>query len=226
MTIKTGATWIKQLAGVFGAASASILLQLPVAAESVAADSISQDTPSGEVTDATEMSSESTIVEIAASSDSFTTLTAALEAAGLLDVLSGEGPFTVFAPTDEAFAALPEGTLDELLKPENQQTLIEILTYHVVPGMVMSADLTAGEVTTAEGSPVTIDLSNGVMVNDANVVMADIPASNGVIHVIDQVMLPESMMAPAAAEDMELPTLDMMEETEMPMEMPTGSQPQ
>ncbi len=93
MTIKTGATWIKQLAGVVGAASASIFLQLPVAAESVAADSISQDTPSGEVADATEMSSESTIVEIAASSDSFTILTAALEAAGLLDVLSGEGAF-------------------------------------------------------------------------------------------------------------------------------------
>jgi uncharacterized surface protein with fasciclin (FAS1) repeats len=220
MTIKTGATWVKQLAGVFGAASASILLQFPAAAESAAVDSVSESTPPAEVTDATEieMSSDSTIVEIAASNESFTTLTAALEAAGLLETLSGEGPFTVFAPTNEAFAALPEGTLEALLEPENQQALIDLLTYHVVAGEVMSTDLVAGEVATVQGSPITIDLSNGVMVDDANVVMADIPASNGVIHAIDKVIMPASMMAPSAAEDMELPTLDPMSEEEMPME--------
>jgi uncharacterized surface protein with fasciclin (FAS1) repeats len=228
MNTNMGATLFKQLTGVIGAASASILLQFPVAAESAAVDSVSESTPSAEMTDATALSSESTIVEIAASNESFTTLKAALEAAGLLETLSGEGPFTVFAPTDEAFAALPAGTLEELLKPENQQALIKILTYHVVPGMMMSADLETGEVATAEGSSVTIDISNGVMVDDANVVMADIPASNGVIHAIDKVILPASMMAPAAAEDVELPTLEPMPEgmempEEMPEEMPAGS---
>ncbi len=131
-----------------------------------------------------------TIVDVAVEAGSFTTLTQALEAAGLVDVLSGEGPFTVFAPTDEAFAALPEGTLEELLLPENREQLIQILTYHVVPGEVLSTSLEAGEVTTVEGSPVEISLADGVMVNDANVVTADIEASNGVIHVIDKVILP------------------------------------
>ncbi|MEN9222790.1 MAG: fasciclin domain-containing protein [Thermostichus sp. BF3_bins_97] len=131
-----------------------------------------------------------TIVDVAVEAGSFTTLTQALEAAGLVETLSGEGPFTVFAPTDEAFAALPEGTLEQLLLPENRETLIQILTYHVVPGEALSTSLEAGEVTTVEGSPVEISLADGVMVNDANVVTADIEASNGVIHVIDKVILP------------------------------------
>ncbi|MEN9231835.1 MAG: fasciclin domain-containing protein [Thermostichus sp. DG02_5_bins_236] len=131
-----------------------------------------------------------TIVDVAVEAGSFTTLTQALEAAGLVETLSGEGPFTVFAPTDEAFAALPEGTLEELLLPENREQLIQILTYHVVPGEALSTSLEAGEVVTVEGSPVEISLADGVMVNDANVVTADIEASNGVIHVIDKVILP------------------------------------
>lgn len=131
-----------------------------------------------------------TIVDVAVEAGSFTTLTQALEAAGLVETLSGEGPFTVFAPTDEAFAALPEGTLEELLLPENREQLIQILTYHVVPGEALSTSLEAGEVTTVEGSPVEISLADGVMVNDAKVVTADIEASNGVIHVIDKVILP------------------------------------
>jgi len=142
----------------------------------------------------TEASSGPTITEVAASNDSFKTLTAALQAAGLTDTLSGEGPFTVFAPTDAAFAKLPAGTLKALLKPENKQTLVKILTYHVVPGEVTSSQLTSGEVTTVEGSPVTVNVDGkGVMVNKATVVQPDIQASNGVIHVVDTVILPPNL---------------------------------
>jgi uncharacterized surface protein with fasciclin (FAS1) repeats len=135
---------------------------------------------------------EKDIVAVATEADDFTTLTAALEAADLVETLQGEGPFTVFAPTDEAFAALPEGTLEDLLKPENKDVLVNILTYHVVPGAVMSTDLESGEVgTVLEDATVEVTVSDdGVMVNDANVVTADIEASNGVIHVIDKVILP------------------------------------
>jgi uncharacterized surface protein with fasciclin (FAS1) repeats len=131
------------------------------------------------------------IVETAVGAGTFTTLVAAVEAAGLVETLSGEGPFTVFAPTDEAFAALPEGTVESLLLPENQDQLVAILTYHVVPGAVMSTDLSDGmTATTVQGGDLTVDLSDGVKINDANVVTADIEASNGVIHVIDAVILP------------------------------------
>jgi uncharacterized surface protein with fasciclin (FAS1) repeats len=131
------------------------------------------------------------IVDTAVNAGSFETLVAAVQAAGLVDTLKGEGPFTVFAPTDEAFAALPEGTLEDLLKPENIDTLTAILTFHVVPGKVMSGDLTDDMMAaTVQGGEVTIDLDNGVMVQDANVVTADIETSNGVIHVIDSVLLP------------------------------------
>ncbi len=136
--------------------------------------------------------SQQTIVDIATSAGSFNTLTAALKAADLVGVLEGEGPFTVFAPTDEAFAALPEGTLEKLLKPENKEQLVKILTYHVVAGSVLSTDLKTGQVPTVEGSDVKIQLGNGVKVNDAQVVKADIKASNGVIHVIDKVIIPSN----------------------------------
>jgi uncharacterized surface protein with fasciclin (FAS1) repeats len=130
-------------------------------------------------------------VETAVGAGTFTTLVAAVEAAGLAETLTGEGPFTVFAPTDEAFAALPEGTVESLLLPENMDQLVSILTYHVVPGAVMSTDLTDGmTAATVQGSDITIDLTDGVKVNEANVVTADIEASNGVIHVIDAVILP------------------------------------
>lgn len=131
------------------------------------------------------------IVETAIEAGSFTTLVAAVEAAGLVETLTGEGPFTVFAPTDEAFAALPAGTVENLLLPENRDQLVAILTYHVVPGAVKSTDLTDGmTATTVQGGDITIDLDNGVMVNDATVVSADIEASNGIIHVIDTVIMP------------------------------------
>lgn len=131
------------------------------------------------------------IVDTAVEAGSFTTLAAALDAAGLVETLKGEGPFTVFAPTDEAFAALPEGTVDTLLMPENKDQLIAILTYHVVPGKVMSTDLTDGMMAaTVQGGDLTVDLSDGVKVNGATVTTADIEASNGVIHVIDTVILP------------------------------------
>lgn len=131
------------------------------------------------------------IVDTAVSAGSFGTLVAAVQAAGLVETLKGEGPFTVFAPTDEAFAALPTGTVDDLLKPENKEKLVAILTYHVVPGKVMSTDLSDGMMAkTVEGSEISVDLDNGVMINDANVVTADVAADNGVIHVIDKVIMP------------------------------------
>jgi len=132
------------------------------------------------------------IVDTAVTAGSFETLVAAVQAAGLVETLKGDGPFTVFAPTDEAFAALPAGTVETLLKPENKDQLAAILTYHVVPGKVMSTDLTDDmEATTVQGEAVTIDLDNGVMVENATVVSADIETSNGVIHVIDTVILPD-----------------------------------
>ncbi len=132
------------------------------------------------------------IVDTAVEAGSFTTLVAAVEAAGLVETLKGEGPFTVFAPTDEAFAALPEGTVESLLLQENKDQLVAILTYHVVAGKVMSTDLTNEMMApTVQGSELTIMTEGGVTVNGANVVTADIEASNGVIHVIDAVLLPE-----------------------------------
>lgn len=131
------------------------------------------------------------IVDTAAAAGDFGTLLAAAEAAGLVDTLKSEGPFTVFAPTDAAFAALPEGTVEELLLPENKDALAAILTYHVIPGKVMSTDLTDDmEAATVNGDTVVIDLDNGVMVDNANVTAADIETTNGVIHVIDAVIMP------------------------------------
>jgi uncharacterized surface protein with fasciclin (FAS1) repeats len=131
------------------------------------------------------------IVDTAVGAGSFTTLVAAVEAAGLVDTLKGEGPFTVFAPTDAAFAALPAGTVENLLKPENKDQLTAILTYHVVPGKVMSTDLSEGlKAATAQGGEVTITLDGGPKVNGAMISTADIEATNGVIHVIDQVIMP------------------------------------
>ena len=132
------------------------------------------------------------IVDIAAGNEDFSTLAAAVQAADLVETLKSDGPFTVFAPTNAAFAALPEGTVETLLKPENKDKLAAILTYHVVPGKVMSGDLSNGmTATTAQGSDVTIMTEGGVMVNGANVTAADIEASNGVIHVIDAVIMPQ-----------------------------------
>jgi uncharacterized surface protein with fasciclin (FAS1) repeats len=132
------------------------------------------------------------IVDTAAAAGSFNTLVAAVKAAGLVETLKGPGPFTVFAPTDEAFAKLPKGTLDDLLKPENKAKLAGILTYHVVPGKVMAADVVKlKKAKTVQGSEVKITVKDGkVMVDKANVIKTDVMASNGVIHVIDAVIMP------------------------------------
>lgn len=134
------------------------------------------------------------IVDTAVSAGSFSTLVAAVQAAELVELLKSEGPFTVFAPTDEAFAKLPAGTVDGLLLPENRDQLVAVLKYHVVPGKVAAADVVKlNEATTAQGSAVTIKASDeGVMINDASVVKTDIETSNGIIHVIDSVILPPS----------------------------------
>lgn len=132
------------------------------------------------------------IVDTAVEAGSFSTLVTAVKAADLVDTLKGEGPFTVFAPTDDAFAKLPAGTVEDLLKPENKDKLTAILTYHVVPGKVMAADaMKVDSATTVQGGDITIKTMDGkVMVNDATVTQADIEASNGVIHVIDTVIMP------------------------------------
>ena len=133
------------------------------------------------------------IVDTAVAAGSFNTLAAALKAGGLVDALKGDGPFTVFAPTDEAFAALPEGTVENLLKPENKDQLIAVLTYHVVPGKIMSSDIagTATMVESVQGSELDVNATDGVTVDGATVVTADIETDNGVIHVINRVVLPQ-----------------------------------
>jgi uncharacterized surface protein with fasciclin (FAS1) repeats len=134
------------------------------------------------------MAKQNDIVDIAGSAGSFNTLVAAVQEAALVDTLKGEGPYTVFAPTDEAFAKIPKAQLDALLADKAQLT--KVLTYHVVAGKVMAADVKAGQVISVEGSPLTINLDNGVMIDNANVIQTDIVASNGVIHVIDTVLIP------------------------------------
>lgn len=135
------------------------------------------------------------IVDLAVGNDNLKTLVAAVKAGGLVDVLKGDGPFTVFAPTDEAFAALPKGTLEMLLKPENKDKLVAILTYHVVSGKVMSTDLSDGQkAATVQGQKVSVSIKGGtVKINDAKVIAADVKAKNGVVHVIDKVILPPNM---------------------------------
>lgn len=132
------------------------------------------------------------IVDTAVAAGQFKTLVAAVGAAGLVETLKSPGPFTVFAPTDEAFAKLPEGTVENLLKPENKAKLQAVLTYHVIPGTVMSGDISGKRLSpmTVQGTTVDIDATNGVMVDGAKVLAADIVATNGVIHVIDKVILP------------------------------------
>lgn len=169
-------------------------------AESMESESMESEAPaesmeSESMEDSSDASAaEGTIVEVASANDSFKTLVAAIDAADLAETLSGEGPFTVFAPTEEAFAALPPGTVDTLLKPENKETLIKILTYHVVPAKAVSTDLESGDVNTVAGDPVSVTVESGaVTVNNANVVQADVMGSNGVIHVIDKVLLPPGL---------------------------------
>ena len=133
------------------------------------------------------------IVDTAVSAGQFNTLVAAVKAADLVTTLKGDGPFTVFAPTDEAFAALPEGTVENLLKPENKEQLVSVLTYHVVAGKIMSSDIagTTTMVESVQGSDLDVNATNGVTVDGATVVTADIETDDGVIHVIDRVVLPQ-----------------------------------
>jgi uncharacterized surface protein with fasciclin (FAS1) repeats len=133
------------------------------------------------------------IVAVASGAENFKTLIAAVKAAGLVETLQGKGPFTVFAPTDEAFAKLPAGTVEDLLKPENKEKLVAILKYHVVPGKVLAADVKTMEAKTAQGQSVKLRVSDaGVTVDNAKVIKTDLLAENGVIHVIDRVILPNS----------------------------------
>ena len=134
----------------------------------------------------------SDIIDVAVATDDLSTLVAAVKAAGLVETLQGDGPFTVFAPTNDAFNALPKGTLAKLLRPENKSQLVDILTYHVVSGKVMSNDLGDGQKAgTVQGAKVSVTFSEtGILINDARVVAADVQAKNGVVHVIDRVILP------------------------------------
>jgi uncharacterized surface protein with fasciclin (FAS1) repeats len=165
------------------------------ASDATTTETEAPDPTMADATDTTAAEESQTIVDIAAANDDFSTLVSAVEAAGLAETLSGDGPFTVFAPTNEAFAKLPAGTVDDLLKPENKDQLTAVLTYHVVPAAVMAADVTAGDVSTVNGAAFTVATDSGVTITDgqgnvANVVQTDIEASNGVIHVIDTVLLP------------------------------------
>lgn len=140
---------------------------------------------------------KSTIVEVAVANGSFKTLVAAVKAAGLVDTLSGKGPFTVFAPTDAAFAKLPQGTVEFLLKPENKAALVKVLTYHVVPSAVYAKDIQSGSVLvkTVDGGSIKVTKTNkAVVIDNSKVVKADVKASNGVIHVIDTVLLPPDLL--------------------------------
>ena len=167
--------------------------EAPAGTEAPAATEAPAGTEALDTTD--DMAEEAgTIVDVAIANGSFNTLVAAVTAAGLVETLSSPGPFTVFAPTDDAFAALPEGLVDCLLLPENIDGLTAILTYHVVSGMVMSTDLTDGPVATVQGEEVTVDVTDGVVLNDGpTVIIADVPASNGVVHAIDGVLVPPSI---------------------------------
>ena len=148
-----------------------------------------------EMTEEMPMTTSPDIVAVASETESLSTLVQAVQAAGLVETLQGDGPFTVFAPTNAAFEALPAGTLENLLKPENREQLRSILTYHVVSGKVMSTDLTDGmNAATVAGGDVMVNTTNGVRLNNAaSVTTADVPASNGVVHIIDAVLMPPAM---------------------------------
>jgi uncharacterized surface protein with fasciclin (FAS1) repeats len=163
--------------GIFKTTAIALIMALPLAITPASAGGAKKD-----------------IVDTAVGAGQFKTLVAAVKAAGLVDTLKGKGPFTVFAPTDTAFKKLPAGTVEGLLKPENKTKLAAILTYHVVPGMVMSKDIAGKKLqaATVHGQKISIDATKGVTVDGANVVKADIETSNGVIHVIDAVILPKS----------------------------------
>jgi uncharacterized surface protein with fasciclin (FAS1) repeats len=152
------------------------------------------------MTDSPTTTTTGDIVAVAQAAGSFSTLIAAVTAAGLVETLQGDGPFTVFAPSDDAFAKLPDGLVESLLKEENRDTLVKVLTYHVVPGTVLAADVTTGDVASVEGSMIAVVAGDTVVLNDsATVTSADVAASNGVIHIIDAVMVPAGVDVAALA---------------------------
>jgi uncharacterized surface protein with fasciclin (FAS1) repeats len=198
MKIHNFPNWMKTLTGFAGVVGASVLINFPALAHLNSNSSVNSEV-SGIVAEASPKpkapakaaAAPVDIVATAAAAGQFKKLEAALKAADLVKTLEGKGPFTVFAPTDAAFNALPKGTVDNLLKPANKAKLAKILTYHVVSGQVMSASLKSGDVKTVEGSSVKIAVNGKkVTVNGANVTKADIKASNGVIHVINKVLMP------------------------------------
>jgi uncharacterized surface protein with fasciclin (FAS1) repeats len=202
-------SWMKQLTGFAGVIGASALIGFPAWAHITSNTRVANATQTQQVAGNVKTAASPAptgaspaptaagkdIVAIASGDAQFKTLTKALGSAGLVTTLQGKGPFTVFAPTDAAFAALPKGTVENLLKPENKAQLTKILTYHVVPGSVVSTSLKSGDVKSVEGSSLKVAVSTGkVTVGGANVVKADIKASNGVIHVIDKVLMPPNRM--------------------------------
>ena len=209
-------SWMKQLTGFAGVIGASALIGFPAWAHITSNTNVANATQTPQVAGKVKTaaspaptsaspaptsaspaptSAAKDIVAIASGDAQFKTLTKALGAAGLVTTLQGKGPFTVFAPTDAAFAALPKGTVEDLLKPANKAKLTKILTYHVVPGSVLSTSLKSGDVKSVEGTSLNVAVSAGkVTVSGANVVKADIKASNGVIHVIDKVLMPPAGM--------------------------------
>lgn len=198
MAIKRSSQAKRWLAGFASVGAAALLAACGAESEPTAVDPVPEEPVVTEepATDYSTATGEDTVVDVAASSEEFSTLAQAVEAADLTEALSATGPITLFAPTNEAFEALPEGALDELLLPENQELLRQVLTYHVVEEEVAAADVTSGEVPTAAGTPLTLEVDEAtgdVMVNDAMVVEPDIQASNGIIHGIDQVILPPDL---------------------------------
>jgi len=195
-------SWMKQLTGFAGVIGATALIGFPAWAHINSNTNVANATQTQQVAGNVKTAASPAptaaaqdIVAIASGNGQFKTLTKALGSAGLVTTLQGKGPFTVFAPTDAAFAALPKGTVENLLKPENKAQLTKILTYHVVPGSVLSTSLKSGDVKSVEGSSLKVAVSTGkVTVGGANVVKADIKASNGVIHVIDKVLMPPDGM--------------------------------
>ena len=195
-------SWMKQLTGFAGVVGASALIGFPAWAHINSNTSVANATQTQQVAGNVKtaaspapMAGGKDIVAIASGDAQFKTLTKALGSAGLVTTLQGKGPYTVFAPTDAAFAALPKGTVEDLLKPANKAKLTKILTYHVVPGSVLSTSLRSGDVKSVEGSSLKVGVNAGkVTVSGASVVKADIKASNGVIHVIDKVLMPPDGM--------------------------------
>lgn len=191
--------WIKKLSGAVAVAGVSALISLPVLVQAQSSQqtrpgSTTSEPAAAPASEGTTTAQGETIVAVASANENFSTLEAALEAAGLTETLAGEGPFTVFAPTNAAFVALGKEKVQALLKPENKEKLIKVLTYHVVPGQVLSTQLRPGTTKTVEGGTVRVMVKDGkVKINNAQVTQADVKASNGVIHVIDTVLLPPDL---------------------------------